>query len=313
MATGTQVRGWEGQCRCVYSVAFSPDGRLLAAGGGDGKAYLWEVASGRVVRRLEGHAGDAVSKVVFAPDGRTLATAAHDRTVHLWDVATGAELRKWTNHDPWAWGLAYAPNGRAVVSAGNDGAVVLRAVTPVPRKPPGPALTAAELDAAWRDLAAAEPKTAFDAAIRLAAAPPGQVVPFLRARLRPARTTVDSYQLGRWVRELDHDSFRVREAAYGALAAAGEQAGPTVRAALAAGPSAEAAERLRDLAGRLAAERLSPDDLRAVRAVRVPEELGTPESRALLEDLAGGAPGVKLTREAASAVARMKQPPQGDD
>jgi hypothetical protein len=71
----------------VNSIAFSPDGRLLASASEDNTVRLWDVASGAAVRTLEGHQGE-VNGVAFSPDGRLLASASGDKTVRLWDPRT---------------------------------------------------------------------------------------------------------------------------------------------------------------------------------------------------------------------------------
>ena len=97
----------------------------------------------------------------------------------------------------------------------------------------------------------------------------------------------------------------VREKAAGELERWGERAVPALRRALVGGPSPEARRQIERLLGRLDGPVTAPEALRAVRAVEVLEQAGTPEARRVLEALAGGAPEARLTREAKASLGRL--------
>src|SRR3972149_2774551 len=69
----------------IESIAFSPDGRLAVSGGWDKSMVLWDVETGREVRRFSGHS-DSVASVAFSPDGGYVLSGSWDRTLRLWDV-----------------------------------------------------------------------------------------------------------------------------------------------------------------------------------------------------------------------------------
>jgi RNA polymerase sigma factor (sigma-70 family) len=85
LATGRQIRVFNGHAGWVQGLAFSADGRTLAAGNWR-NVKLWEVATGQQRRRLEGHEGDACA-LAFSPDGRSLASGSSDTTGLVWDLA----------------------------------------------------------------------------------------------------------------------------------------------------------------------------------------------------------------------------------
>src|SRR5262249_60191754 len=78
----------------VNSLAFSPDGKVLASGGWDDTVRLWDVATGKELRKIDAHKA-MVGRVVFSADGKVLASRGGlDRTVPLGDPLTRAPLQK---------------------------------------------------------------------------------------------------------------------------------------------------------------------------------------------------------------------------
>jgi WD40 repeat protein len=110
------------------SIAFSPDGKMLALGSNDYAVRLLDIATGQELCLLNGHA-DRVSSMTFSPDGKKLATGSVDRTIKLWDVATGQELLTLKGHVKDISSVAFSPNGKILVSGSADNSVMLWDVT----------------------------------------------------------------------------------------------------------------------------------------------------------------------------------------
>ena len=100
-----------GHVKEVYDVAVSPDGSRIASASGDGKAMVWDTATGQLVLELGGHQG-RVDAVAFSPDGEHLATGGYDKTVKLWNIG---------GHADGVWTVAFSPaNGAVLATGGGD-------------------------------------------------------------------------------------------------------------------------------------------------------------------------------------------------
>jgi RNA polymerase sigma factor (sigma-70 family) len=258
-----------------------------------------ETATGQEVRRIEAVGADTLT---FSPDGRLLAGSDGD-TVTLWEFASGKEVYNWKRHGDLPGvpaqaavkSLAFLPGGRLATGM-MDGTILVWDLAPK-------AATAGELDTLWADLADEDARKAYRAVHALAARP-AQAVAYLKDHFHPV-PEADPRRVHRLLADLDSGQFATREAAVKELAALGGRVEPALRQALKKAPPLEVQKRVEALLAVL--KGVPPQDtLRALRAVWVLEQVGTPEARRLLKALAGGAPAARQTVEAKAALARLE-------
>ncbi len=151
--TGKEVRRYQGHTGEVRAVTFSPDGKRVLTGSADCTARLWDAESGKELRRFSGHAY-GITSVAFSPDGKRLLTGSGDPgarepsarqqpsklfvkgtkispapvpavsgspTARLWDADSGKELSLLQGHNAPITSVAFAPDGKRLLTGGEDG------------------------------------------------------------------------------------------------------------------------------------------------------------------------------------------------
>src|SRR6266545_2877113 len=105
----------------INSVAFSPDGQLLASAGRDRTVRVWDLANGHEAIRYRKH-GDNVRAVAFSPDGKLIASGG-DKDVRLWEPRTGKDVRALVGQGRYITSIAFSPDGKFLAAGSDDRAV----------------------------------------------------------------------------------------------------------------------------------------------------------------------------------------------
>jgi hypothetical protein len=273
---------------------------------------LLDSITGRPLQSIERRFGEGdVRCLTFAPDGKQVAigSTGPDTIVRVSDVVTAAEQATFAGHAGDVNAVAFSPDGRTLASGGIDQGVILWRVPPAPAGPGG--MTIGE---AWDALDSLDADVAYRGMGTLLGQP-GRAAAMIRDGFRGMAE--EQVKIRRWIAELDHDEFRVREAARRSLLKAGLRAAGALNDPARKRMGAEGETRVRLIIEamesqglRIPESGLFGEPLRSVRGVRVLESIGGKEARAVLEEVGKGPAESRLAREAKAALVTFRPDPR---
>jgi WD40 repeat protein len=120
----TCLKTLRGHLHRVWTIAFSPDGQMLASGSDDQTIRLWNAHDGTCLTVLQGHTG-GVTSVRFSPNGQLLASASEDSSIRLWSVERRTTLKTLQGHTRWVRAVAFSPDGQTLASGSEDRTIQL--------------------------------------------------------------------------------------------------------------------------------------------------------------------------------------------
>ncbi len=124
LADDKEVRRLKGPHNEISSIAFSPDGKQVAASAVvHSTVFLWETATGKRLNERPAHEGGQIGRLSYSADGQTITSYCADGTVRQWDAATGRPLRRTEASQTGNHAAAVAPDGKSLASGAWGGQI----------------------------------------------------------------------------------------------------------------------------------------------------------------------------------------------
>ena len=125
-----QIKEFQHNLIPISTVAFSPDGRLMAVGthglteDSSFKIFVWDAKSGKELKRLDGHES-TVGTLAFSADSRYLLSGSDDKTVRLWSVTNWQEVRRYEGHSDNVVAVSFSADGKLIAAASWDKSILV--------------------------------------------------------------------------------------------------------------------------------------------------------------------------------------------
>jgi WD domain, G-beta repeat len=285
-------------------LAFSPDGHTIAVGMSGGNVHLLDAATGKKRARLFSTAIPDkqperrffhAQALTFSPDGQLLAVDAGDGFLRIWEVCTRLELHRFKGSSGNSESLVFMADGHRLMSFG-EGEGMLWDLVPKDHEK-------AKTDP-FVDLQSNDGPTAYQAVWTFADDP--QAPTRLQEQIKITRLDGGPDRITRLIADLNSPRFSARETATRELTTLEESARPFLMQELEKKPALETERRIMAVLERIDGE-LRPNELLAMRAVRVLELHGSAAARKVLQEWSEGTPGLRLTEASRAALGRMRK------